>query len=67
VIRIHLPEAEAARLEQAFRQATDRKPGDRLQIILMAHRGRPHREIARVVPSSGTTFVYSPLFGPIGA
>jgi transposase len=46
LIRIHLPEAEADRLEQAFRQATDRKLRDRLQIILMADRGRPHQEIA---------------------
>jgi transposase len=46
VIRIHRPEAEADRLEQAFRQAADRKLRDRLQIILMAHRGRPHQEIA---------------------
>jgi transposase len=46
MIHIHLLEAEADRLEQAFRQADDRKLRDRTQIILMAHRGRPHREIA---------------------
>jgi transposase len=46
VIRIHLPEAEAGRLEQAFRQADDRKLRDRIQIVLMAHRGRPRQEIA---------------------
>jgi transposase len=46
VIRIHLPEAEADRLDQAFRQAIDRKLRDRLQIVLMAHRGRPHQDIA---------------------
>jgi transposase len=46
VIRIQLTESEAVRLEQAFRQATDRKLRDRLQIVLMAHRGRPHQGIA---------------------
>jgi len=46
VIRIQLPDAEAQRLEQAFRQATDRKLLDRLQIIRLAHRGRKHQEIA---------------------
>jgi transposase len=46
LIRIQLPEAEAQRLEQAFRQATDPKLRDRLQIIRSAHRGRPHQDIA---------------------
>jgi transposase len=46
VIRIQLADAEARRLEQAFLQATDRKLRDRLQIVLMAHRGRPHQDIA---------------------
>jgi hypothetical protein len=46
VIRIHLSEREAGRLEQAFLQATDRKLHDRLQIIRLAHRGRPHQDIA---------------------
>jgi transposase len=46
VIHIHLPEADARALEQASRQATDRKLRDRLQIVLMAHRGRPHQDIA---------------------
>jgi transposase len=46
VIRIQLAEAEVRELEQAFRQATDRDLRDRLQILLMAHRGRPHRDIA---------------------
>lgn len=46
MIHIRLPEAKADRLEQAFRQATDRKLRDRLQIVLMAHRGRPHQDIA---------------------
>jgi transposase len=46
VIRIKLSDSQADCLEQAFRQAIDRKLHDRLQIIRLAHRGRPHREIA---------------------
>jgi transposase len=46
VIRIQLSDREANRLEQAFLQATDRKFHDRLQIIRLAHRGRPHQDIA---------------------
>jgi transposase len=46
VIRIQLSDAEAQRLEQAFRRATDRKLLDRLQIIRLAHRGRKHQQIA---------------------
>jgi transposase len=47
MIRIRLAEAEAQALEQAFRQTTDRKLRDRLQVIRLAHRGRPHQDIAR--------------------
>jgi transposase len=46
VIRINLSDRDANRLEQAFLQATDRKFRDRLQIIRLAHRGRPHQDIA---------------------
>ena len=46
MIRIRLPAAEAERLDQAFRQETDPKYKDRLQIIRLAHRDRPHQEIA---------------------
>ena len=46
MIRIQLPEDEARALEEAFRQASDRKLRDRLQIIRLAHRGRPHQDIA---------------------
>ena len=58
MIRIQLPEAETQALEQAFRQATDRELRDRLQIVRLAHRGRPHQEIAADLgvtpaPSSG--------------
>jgi transposase len=46
VIRIQLTDHQAQRLEQAFRQATDRKLLDRLQIVRLAHRGRKHLDIA---------------------
>src|SRR3954466_13708626 len=46
VIRIKLTDNDARRLEQALLQATDRKLRDRLQIVRLAHRGRPHQDIA---------------------
>jgi len=46
VIRIQLSDREADRLEQAFLQTTDRRLRDRLQIVRLAHRGRPHQDIA---------------------
>jgi transposase len=46
MIRIHLPPAEAERLEACFRLTDDRKLRDRLQIILMAQRGRARQDIA---------------------
>lgn len=46
MIRVHLPGDEVRRLERAFRAADARKLRDRIQIVLMAHRGRPHRDIA---------------------
>ena len=46
MIRIQLPPSEADRLEELFRSTQDRKLRDRLQIVLMAHRGRPHQDIA---------------------
>jgi transposase len=47
VIRIHLPPEETERLEQAFRHETDAKFRDRLQIVRLANRGRPHQAIAQ--------------------
>jgi transposase len=55
MIRIQLPEDEARQLEQAFRQATDRKLRDRLQVVLLAHRGRPHQDIAQDLAVSPRT------------
>ena len=46
MIRIQLPQAEADRLEGLFRTTQDRKLRDRLQVVLMAHRGRAHQDIA---------------------
>ena len=46
MIRIQLPPADAEHLEAVFRSTADRKLRDRLQIVLMAHRGRPRRDIA---------------------
>jgi transposase len=47
MIRIQLPQAEADRLEELFRSTQDRRLRDRLQIVLMAHRGRPRQDVAR--------------------
>lgn len=46
MIRIHLPPPEAKRLDALFRSTNDRKLRDRLQIVLMAHRGRARQDIA---------------------
>jgi transposase len=46
MIRIQLPPAEAERLDARFRSTQDRKLRDRLQIVLMAHRGRARQDIA---------------------
>jgi len=46
MIRIRLPEGEAQSLEAQFRSTADRKLRDRLQIVLLAHKGRKHQDIA---------------------
>ncbi len=46
MIHIRLPEAEARELEAEFRSTQDRKHRDRLQIVLLAHKGRKHQDIA---------------------
>jgi transposase len=46
VIHIRLPEREAQQLERAFRQETDPKYKQRIQIIRLASRDRPHQQIA---------------------
>jgi transposase len=46
MIRVQLPATEAQRLDALFRTTDDRKLRDRLQIVLMAHRGRARQVIA---------------------
>jgi transposase len=46
VIRIRLPQEESQRLDQAFRQETDPKYRDRIHIVRLAARDRPHKDIA---------------------
>jgi transposase len=46
VIRISLPDDDLQRLEAVFRDATDATLRHRVQIVLMAHRGRRHPDIA---------------------
>lgn len=46
MIRIQLPPTEADRVDALFRSTDDRKLRDRLQIVLMAHRGRARQDIA---------------------
>lgn len=46
MIRIRLTASQAEELAAEFRSAQDRKRRDRLQIVLMAHNGRPHQDIA---------------------
>lgn len=46
MIRVQLPDAEVRRLGEVFRTSDDLKLRDRVQIVLMAHRGRPHQGIA---------------------
>jgi transposase len=46
MIRISLPAAELQQLQRLFRTTDDRTLRDRIQIVLMAQRGRPHQQIA---------------------
>jgi len=46
MIRISLPATERDRLDHHFRSTPDRKLRDRLQVVRLAHRGRPHHAIA---------------------
>ena len=47
MIRIRLPQQESQRLDQAFRQETDPKYRDRIQIVRLASRDRPHKDVAQ--------------------
>lgn len=46
MIRISLPVAEVSQLEDLFQTTPDAKLRHRLQIVLMAHRGRKHPDVA---------------------
>jgi transposase len=46
MIRIRLTATEVQKLEDDFRQTTDRKYRDRIQIVLLAHKDRKHQDIA---------------------
>ena len=46
MIRISLPDGEVTRLEEVVRTTADAKLRHRAQIVLMAHRGRRHPDIA---------------------
>ena len=46
MIRITLPDAEAGQLEDVLQTTDDPKLRHRVQIVLMAHRGRRHPDIA---------------------
>ncbi len=46
MIRIRLSAPQLTSLEHTFRTTPDRKLRDRTQIVLLAHRDRPHRDIA---------------------
>ena len=52
MIRISLPHADVEQLEELLRTAPDAKLRHRVQIVLMAHRGRRHPDIAS---DTGTT------------
>jgi len=52
MIRIQLPDAEIEALERVLRAPADPKLRHRVQIVLIAHRGRRHPEIAA---DTGTT------------
>jgi transposase len=55
LIRIHIPAPQLRALQHAFRTTTDRRLRDRLQIVLLAQRGRPHQAIARDLAVSTRT------------
>jgi transposase len=46
MIRVVLPAADLTKLEEVFRTTPEARLRHRVQIVLMAHRGRPHGDIA---------------------
>ena len=70
MIRIKLTDNDARRLEHASLQATDRKLRDRPRIVRLAHRGRPHQEIAAdlgITPRTVRNWLNAYLQGGIAA
>ncbi len=55
MIRIQLPAEELRTAQRAFRTTPDRRLRDRLQIVLLAQRGRPHQAIAQDLAISTRT------------
>jgi transposase len=55
MIRVHLPDGERQDLEARFRATADRRLRDRLQVVLMAARGRRPAEIAEALGVSTRT------------
>jgi transposase len=55
VIIVYLDEDEGRRLEDTFHTTPDRRLRDRCQAVLMAARGRRHRQIAEDLGISGRT------------
>ena len=55
MITVKLSEDEGRRLEDTFHSTPDRRLRDRCQAILMAARGRRHRQIAEDLGVSGRT------------
>lgn len=55
MIRICLPSAQADQLDHAFRHETDPKVKDRILIVRLAARGRPHQDIAAELPITPRT------------
>src|SRR5205823_5552201 len=47
MIRIKLSSEQERELEEAFKTAEDRRLRDRIQVVLMAHRGRPRVQITQ--------------------
>ena len=46
MIRVALSEGQVEELDGVFQGTSDRKLRDRVQIVLMAHRGRPREQVA---------------------
>lgn len=55
MIRIPLPQAEAESLEQIHRTTPEAKLRLRVQIVLTAHRGRPHPKVAADTGTSASS------------